>query len=326
MKKIFIILLLLVFVGCAQKQNNDLKKQISKPIKNKSFQEVWNQVKSDEIDTLPSNTVSFTKLHKNETNNIKNDAKRTLENYSDILKPFDKRAHPNGICFKGIWNIDTPNIYSGYFKQNSKALIIVRASTALSNTTSDDKRAFGFAGKLFPTLDTNEINKEYSANFFLIDDLGGTNAKHYTDVELTNEPKISFTMEIAKNLLYAIKTAYTFNEADKHSTIRQLYEISYLGEKNNTSIITPKWMKIDAKHTKKVDEKDFRDELKIKNNNKLIFNISVANKVINDKKNWQQIGTILLDNSVVSNSCDHRLHFHHPKYINSLNYGYNASQ
>lgn len=45
-------------------------------------------------------------------------------------------------------------------------------------------RSFGFAGKLFPTLDPNELLKVHTANFFLIDDLGGTTANHYTDVAM----------------------------------------------------------------------------------------------------------------------------------------------
>ena len=125
--------------------------------------------------------------------------------------------------------------------------------------------------KLFSTKNPNKINIEHSANFFLSDDLGGTDTKHYTDVIMTNEPEVSFTFTVLKNLLYAIKVALTFEDADKNSGIRQLYEISQLGEGYNKNIITPKWMKIDAKDMKKVDKKDFREELKIKDNKLLVF-------------------------------------------------------
>lgn len=49
-------------------------------------------------------------------------ANRTLNNHTDVLEPFDKLAHPNGICFKGVWKVDKENIYSGYFKNGSEAL------------------------------------------------------------------------------------------------------------------------------------------------------------------------------------------------------------
>ena len=316
MKLLLFIVILFTISGCTKTMPTNTIKNTNK----QSFSQIWNIVESDKSDQLPQNNVTFGKLFAASGNLILNDAKRTLNDHADILEPFDKLAHPNGICLKGIWNIDTPNIYSGYFKQNSKALIIARASTALSNTTTSEKRAFGFAGKLFPTMDIEKINNENTANFFLIDDLGGTDAKHYTDVVLTNEPKVSFTFAVLKNILYAIKVASAFGDADENSGIRQLYEISQLGENNNENIITPKWMKIEGRNNPKIDEKDFRDELKIDNDKELVFNISVANKELADKKNWEQIGTIVLDTSVVSHSCDKRLHFHHPKWRDDLNY------
>ncbi|MFA6190784.1 MAG: hypothetical protein WC665_00395 [Sulfurimonas sp.] len=288
---------------------------------NVSFNEVWNPVESDELQTLPQDEISLFKLSSFKEDTLLKDARRTLDNHSDILEPFEKLAHPNGICFKGIWDIDTENIYSGYFKKSSQALIIARASSAMGNTDSSSTRAFGFAGKLFSTTNPNSPNSEYSANFFLIDNLGGTDAKHYTDVQLTNEPAQSITFEVVKNLLYALKVSHTFAKADENPNIRQLYEISELGEKNSKNIVTPKWMKIEAKGSTKVDAKDFRDELKIKEGEELIFNIFVANKMTKTEKEWQKIGTITLDKSMVSKSCDHRLHFHHPKWRSDLDYG-----
>jgi hypothetical protein len=73
-------------------------------------------------------------------------------------------------------------------------------------------------------------------------------------------------------------------------------------------------MKITAKAGQTVDADDFRDELKIENNKKLIFEIAVANQELKGQKEWQSIGTITFDASVSSYSCDHRLHFHHPKW------------
>jgi len=285
-----------------------------------SFQDIWNQVASDPLDTLPQEKISFFKLFSKGENIILKDSERTLNNHSDILEPFDKLAHPNGICFKGIWEIHSPNIYSGYFKKESRALIIARASSAMSNTRRGEIRAFGLAGKIFPTMNPLEINQENTANFFLIDDLGGTKAEHYTDVSLSNAPTVTTTSEVIKNLLYAIKVARTFAKADENPEIRQVYEISYLGEKENTDIITPRWMKVEAKKGQTVDAEDFRNELHIKEGNKLIFNIFVANESTNDKKDWQNIGTITFDTSVVSASCDHQLHFHHPKWRTDLNY------
>jgi len=309
MKTIFLTLMIFTLNGCT---NEISSKPSTLPVNTPhSFQEVWNEITSDPLTTLPQNSVTFGKLFTFSKNIILANAKRTLVERRDIIEPFDKLAHPNGVCLKGTWKITQENPYSGYFKNNSKALIIARASTALSKTKQGEIRPFGLAGKLFPTTNPNQINSEPTANFFVIDDLGGTDAKHYTDVKMTNEPTVSKTSEVFKNLLYALKVAKAFSSADKNSGIRQLYEISELGEPNKSNIITPKWIQISAQKGQTVDAKDFREEFLL-NTKEIVFNIEVASKEQNSIKNWKKIGTITFDKAIVSDTCDHRLHFHHP--------------
>ena len=311
-KQLSALSLLLILTACAT--TAPVETSADTVIVNNQFQSVWKQVTSDPVKKLPQDRVSYKRLFSAGKDIITRNSRRTLDSHANILPTFNKLAHPNGICLKGVWNIHTENKYSGYFKKNSKALIIVRASSALSNTRSGEIRSFGFAGKIFPTMNPALNNKENTANFFLIDDLGGTRARHYTDVGLSNEPSISKNSEVLKNLLYAVKIASAFSKTDTNPTIRQVYEISQLGEPNKSSnIITPQWMKVEAKQGQTVDALDFRDELKI-NNSMLVFNIFVASNKIKGKKDWENIGIISLDTSVVSTSCDHRLHFHHPKW------------
>jgi len=168
------------------------------------------------------------------------------------------------------------------------------------------------------TLNSQQVNKTPSVNFFLIADLGGTDAEFYRDVSLTNEPSVSITYEVVKNLAYAMKVSSSFSEADKNPTIRQLYEISYMGEDSKENIQTPKWMKIEVSSANMSNAKDFREELKIEKDGELVFDISVSSEIIGEKKVWQKIGKIVLDSSVVSESCDRRLHFHHPKFRDDL--------
>jgi len=316
MKKLLFILSIFVVIGCSKEVVPKEEKMSNETI---NFSYLWSEISSDELAKLPKNKISFSKLFTWSKNIILDDAKRTIKNHNDLLEPFDKLAHPNGICLKGIWSIDKQNIYSGYFKKGSKALMVARASTAMSDTKSGEIRAFGLAGKLFPTLDEKENIKAHTANFFLIDDLGGTDAPNYRDVELTNEPSITTTSAVIKNILYAIKVAKAFGDADKNPNIRQLYEISHLGEKSK-NIITPKWMMIKARDNSNIDAIDFRDELKIATSKELVFDIFVSSKSIDGKKDWQNIGAMKFKNSVVSNTCDHRLHFHHPKFRDDLNY------
>jgi len=318
MKSILLTLILFSLHGCTTEMKTDTDNNETPKIH--SFQDIWNAVISDPLKTLPQNSVTFGKLFTFSKNIILADAKRTLVERRDIIEHFDKLAHPNGVCLKGIWEITQENPYSGYFKKESKALIIARASSALSKTKSGEIRAFGLAGKIFPTINKEEINKEHTANFFVIDDLGGTDAKHYTDVAMTNEPEVSISSEVVKNLLYALKVAKAFASADKNSGIRQLYEISELEETNKNNIITPKWIQILAQKGQTIEAEDFRDEFDLSNNKKIIFDISVASKERNEKKDWKKIGTITFDESIISTTCDHRLHFHHPIWRDDLKY------
>jgi len=318
MKKLITLLVLFNLFGCSKDVNiEDIN---IKPLSPHSFNDVWSEVNSDLYKTLPQDKISYGKLFTFSKNIILHDAKRTLLERADILEPFNKLAHPNGACMRGYWNITKANPYSGYFKNGSKALIIARASSAMSNTKRGETRAFGMAGKLFPTTNEKKINKEPTANFFVIDDLGGTKALHYTDVTLTNEPDVTTTTEVLKNLLYALKVSKAFKNADSNPTIRQLYEISELGEGKSKNIITPKWMSIRTKSGQTIDAEDFRDEFRLESGQKLVFEIAVASKEVNGKKNWTTIGDITFDDSLVSNSCDHRLHFHHPKWRDDLKY------
>jgi len=303
-KLIIIIILIFTFNSCASSTNISKKeKSISYQ---KQFNSIWNIIKSNPYKKLPQDKISYFSLQKDGNSTILKDARRTIKNKEDILPYFNKLVHPNGVCFKGIWNITKENNYSGYFKKDSKALIIARASSALSNTKKGQIRTFGFAGKIFPTINPNEIVKK-TANFFLIDDLGGTKEEYFSNSILTNSPKVSFNIEVIKNIFFALKVKNAFEKADKNPNIRQVYEISELNEDN--IIRTPKYMKIKARYILNKDTKDFRDELKIINKD-LIFDIFVSN----DKKIWDNIGYIILSESVTSTSCDHNLHFSHPKY------------
>ena len=312
------ILLLAIFClsGCTAVTPKNMKATKEIVTEKRSFQDVWNEVKKDPYTSLPQNKVSYFKLSSHGRDTILENSQRTLVEHADIIAPFEKLAHPNGICLKGVWEIYHDSPYGGYFKKGSKALIIARASSAMSNTRRGENRAFGLAGKLFPTLKVDEVSKEHTANFFLIDDLGGTDAAHFTDVVLSNEPSVSTTFEVLKHLAYGLKVAKTFAKADKHAGIRQLYEISYLGEKKDADIITPRWMRVEAQKGHTVDAEDFRDELRLSEGKRLIFDISVAS----EKDRFKTIGRITFDASEASATCDQQLHFHHPLWREDVKY------
>lgn len=283
-----------------------------------SFEDVWSVVEEKPYSYLPEGKVTFSSFFSGFTNLIAKSAKRTVENQSDILPYFDKLLHKNGTCMAGTWEITKENPYSGYFQNGSKGLIIARASTTLSNTKQGSLRGFGLAGKIFPTQEPYSTHK--TANFFLIDNLGGTYEPNFTRANLTNEPGILPSFSFSLPLLAPIAAAVgkAFGDADKNPGIRQVYSISNLGLQENEVASTPKYMKfMGVNEEATVDESDFRDELKthIESNGQLTFNIFVSNeKDSNGNKKWSKIGKVQFNQIVASTGCDHNLHFHHHKF------------
>jgi hypothetical protein len=289
-----------------------------------SFAEVWQQVASDPYATLPQEEVRVDRFFGNWfVDHLLIAAKRTLSSRADLLPYFDKLVHPNGICLAGEWEITEPTPYTGYFAMGSRALFIARASTALTPTKRGQWRSFGFAGKLFPTLDA--WTPVPTANFVTIENLGGTLREHFLDAENTNDIiLINPTPEAAWNGPVGLVAARDFAIADgtldvTRPLIRQLYPISEAGGVPPAQAKTPKWMMITgAEDVPRASLVDFRDELRLENYpGGLRFDILVSSLGTRiGPKIWDRIGTIHVYETVASESCDHRLHFAHAPWRN----------
>jgi hypothetical protein len=286
-----------------------------------SFDQVWGQVASDPYADLPHAQVTLASFYGFLVDHLLAASRRTLADHRDLLPYFQKLLHPNGICFAGEWVITEANPYSGYFRPGSRGLIVVRASTALSETERGQYRAFGFAGKIFPTLDPGQVVK--TANFFTIENLGGTLRDYFLDAENTNDIiNIAPTPVVVANAGVAAAVTTDFNLADPHFdptlvALRQLYPISELGERDPGAVRSPTWMMITGSaDVPRVLADDFRDELRVANYpGGLRFDILVSDQGTRvGPKVWTRIGYIALDEDALSESCDHRLHFTHPRF------------
>lgn len=299
---------------------------VTEPYQGSSFNEVRDVIFKDpppptsepakqELATYQANQLPYYAVSRSrffdktgKTNLLERDAKRTIEEQQDYYPRIEKRLHANGICFTGTWAISEASKYSGYFAAGKKALFIARASVAMTEPERGSKRGFGFAGKIFPTEDPNAVVK--TANFFAIDVLAGTNANHYLDVAMTNEPKVGFTWSLG--MLLTANSA--LKKADKNPGYRPVTNIASLGGAG--PVVAPTWMQIRAAAGMPlVDEKDFRRELDMKHYpHGLRFDILVSDTTNDpDKKGWTKLGDIHLTESIVSYGCDRRLHFGHPK-------------
>jgi len=234
-----------------------------------------------------------------------NDSARNLIDRRDILPHFDKLIHANGICFTGVWRIDRPSPYTGYFAQGSEGLVIVRCSVAGNKLNANRKRAFGIAGKVYPTMDPDLT--VMPGNFVTVNALSGARTKHITSIDVTNMPPVGPSP--AANVVNRV----IFRLMDTRPGYRQLHPVSTLGMPPGGQVVTPDLMCLSvAPGTKEVDAVDFRDELRLEHyeGHRLVYEVKVRNF---GEEAWTTIGSMELTDYSISEGGDKRLHFWIPR-------------
>jgi hypothetical protein len=289
---------------------------------------VWTQVASDPYPPpLPHNSVSLAQFASSQINpspdRLSARAATTIGVSDNIVQPFDKLVHANGVCVRGRWIIDQDSPFTGGFAKGTDAPFIGRISVAFDAILRGDYRAFGFAGKVFRQGNDLENPTNYeTANFFTIDDLAGTTIPNFTDTVFSNEPPLTKTNLVKQGpaiVAIGAATAIAFKLADSHPGMRQLYEISELGLADHRQAVTPQWMHLKATTPMINGRPDFRMELRPDNfRGPLTFEISVSSQ---SQAAVRPIGRIVLSEMVASSSCDHRFHVHHPPFREDLNFG-----
>lgn len=320
--------------------------EVKKAVFSNPYQKVWGAPNEP---SLPQYEVTFKRVYEGilpcgKPDQLKQASIRTVDTFADLRwgkegKGFRKLVHTNGVCLTGIWEITEDNEFSGYFKKGSQGLVIARVSCATTATTRGKLRAFGLAGKLYPTLDENHEELLKPASFFTAERITGSRALHITDVEMTNAFAVKvLETENIPTALVAIRAGRVFGKVDVSGIVRQLYQIAELNKEPGEATNTPEFMRLKASESHLViDEKDFRDETLshiFDSDNPtpqrtLSYDISVANEgkeegnpltglkvIIN---NWQKIGTLTFDNGVASYNGDFVLHFHHPAWRRDKN-------
>lgn len=260
---------------------------------------------------LPSYPVSADSLFSHGSKQLERDARRTVSEREDYYGRLPKLLHPNGVCVAGTWNITEMSKYTGLFQQGSKALFIGRVSVTLGSTQFEQKRGFGFSGKVFPTMDAGKVIP--TANFFTADVLLGRTRQRFLDAALTNEPDSGFDISLVG---LGLKLAAALATADDSPTFRPLYPLARVGTPTAESV-SPHWMRLRAKRTSgSSGESDFRNEVlgATAQGQLLTFEIDVSDTTSNpgSKAGWRRVGEIRVAQAVASYGCDRRLHFAHP--------------
>jgi hypothetical protein len=275
------------------------------------FSEVWRAVTSDPYVRLPNEDVSLRAFFRGFAFRLAQAARRTLADPHDTLPPFQKLIRPNGLCMSGVWRITQPNPYTGGFANGYQAQLVARASVAMRETRSGQYRSFGMAGKLFPSRRLDADERVKTANFFVIDDNGGTRLSRYCDATMTTQPGLSVNPSSVGHgaILIAIQIAQRM--ADRNTERRQLYPIAEIGSERQPR--APRWMMVRGSPSNPmIRADDFRDEVRqAVLAGPVVFEILVRDDAA---RPWGRLGEIEIREAVASHGCDHRLHFSHPRW------------
>jgi hypothetical protein len=271
------------------------------------------------------------------------DSERTLDSKADLRfgpdgKGFPRLVHPNGICLTGRWSIDQPTEYSGYFSTGSQALIVARYSTCCTETRRGQMRSLSMVGKLFPTTDPHHGEPLRTANFMTQDDIGGAETEFINDIELRNAPDTTASRRGSGAALLLV-VGLVFGRVDSKPSIRQLYPIAELGKPAEAPTRAPQFMRLlvsPGQPRIPGAGLDFRDEIMAQIFDKgdptprrtLTFNIELtdegettgsAARERRTFRNWRRVGSIVLDNAVISHNGDSVIHFSHPTWREDRN-------
>ena len=268
---------------------------------------------------------------------------RAVDSHADLRwgadgKGYRRILHPNGVCLTGRWRITEATPYSGYFRQNSEALVVGRYSTCCTETRRGHTRSLALVGKLFPTADPDHPQPLRTASFITQQDIAGENTDHINDAELRNVPDVHAWRRGSGTPILVI-TGLVFQLVDKEPTQRQLYPIAELGKAADEPTRCPKFMRLRVVPEQPRiagDALDFRDEVMAqifdrgnpRPQRTLSFDIDVsddgaihgpgvAQHVVID--NWQRIGGLIFDDAAVSYNGDHVIHFNHPTWRGDRN-------
>ncbi|HXO90148.1 MAG TPA: hypothetical protein VN849_05095 [Stellaceae bacterium] len=253
-------------------------------------------------------------------------------------KGFRRIIHPNGICLTGQWEIFEQTPYSGYFRRDSRALVVGRYSTCCKETRRGHERSLSLVGKLFPTADPNHGEPLRTANFITQQDIGGDRTDYINDAELLNAPNTT-SWRRGFGVPVLLVESILFNKTDKEPTQRQVYQIAELGKPDGEPTRAPAFMRllVDSAQPRIPGEAlDFRDEIMAQIFDRgdpipkrtLIFHIEVTDEGSTKGPNffqrrtfanWRRIGRLVFDNAVVSYNGDFVIHFTHPTWRDDRN-------
>ncbi len=277
------------------------------------------------------------------TTHFRHASARSIDSRADLRWGADRKGYrriiaPNGICVLGTWEITEDTPYSGYFKKGSRGLTIGRFSSDGNETMRGQRRSISLGMKIYPTLDPDHATPLIPASVIAQEDLGGMRTGYMNDAELRNAPNVtSFRRGIY--ILIMLRAGRLFEQLDKVSDSRQLYQVAELGKSPDEPLNAPAHMLLkmtDGQRRIEGKRLDFRDEIyghifkpgDPEPTGSIDFDISVSDtgqrrglpgltrvKVTG----WRRIGRLRFTEAICSYNADHVIQFHHPGWREDRN-------
>ncbi len=332
-----LLLGMLMGSACTPKPVTTIQKSPTHPTTSLvSFDEVLQLLRSRPYDPahLPLKSIPAADMGSSE---MLRDAGRTLDSSADMLPPFRRLLHPNGVCLAGEWIIDRENPYSGLFKAGSRFPLVARLSP--SNDAIAPHRlhvmSIGLVGKVFPAQDRRTLVQ--TANFITQTDIGGYISPKskilYSDLVLTNAPDVT-AVNRGLGLPGFARLGNIFDRVDVMKTERQLYPLAE-AYRSGEPTRTPKFMKLTLHPGLETPDEGSGQDVRLEvwqqatPKNPLVYDITVSDRgetvgpdfLRRSRVHWEMapIGRLVFAEAILSKACDDQIHFQHPAWREDVN-------
>lgn len=275
-------------------------------------------IHQDPYTTLPLEEVSWERFFEGGVNVFHASVETLFSNDHDHHPHYNRLLHPSGVCFTGRWSVDQDAGFDGMFSAGAQGLVVARASTAFTNTRRGEDRAFALAVKIFPTLDPQQHTR--TVNLFTFDAMMGAARNDFASATLTNEPDLGGPLPpgMFRTAWEVMRTTLQVDALGR----RPLHPLAQLTSANPDTAKHPVQLELRPEHAVTASQEDFRDELMEHTRTApLTYGIHVRGTLRADQSglavhptgDFERIGTLVLENGVASEGCDHRIRFRHVK-------------
>lgn len=265
------------------------------------------------------------------TGEIVRRSRATFIERDDFREPRPKLLHPRGVCTDATWKITESSEATGVFAKGTELPAIVRFSSGTSDSeyVADLKKApgriFGFAAKIFPTQDLDEDVE--TLNVQTLDTYGFDRTMRKRFFHEDNGEAVTFTNVAPAKSTFGKVLATFFDRFDLSNFVRPVYPLAMI-DANQQQVINPKipyeiHFVADFKAREDQVPTDFRSDL-MTHPGELSMDIIIRSFEPEKRRRGRfapiknidkKIGVLILHDRVISDSCDLKLHFHHPKNL-----------